>query len=79
MADAMPLHEGEIANKSRFTLDATVEAEGANPNVGERSLLSLDSKLVGMYLVFSHTRSVAHIPQQFWTYERPRWTKEKTR
>lgn len=40
-------------NKSRYTLDSTVESDGANLSVGERSLLSLaralvkDSKVVG--------------------------------
>lgn len=52
-ADATPVDGGEVANKNRFTLDTTVEAEGANLSVGERSLLSLaralvkDSKVVG--------------------------------
>lgn len=43
----------EKSNKTRFTLETNVEAEGANLSVGERSLLSLaralvkDSKVVG--------------------------------
>ena len=51
--------EGQEANKTRFTLDTIVEAEGANLSVGERSLLSLaralvkDSKVVGTYSLLS--------------------------
>ena len=70
-ADAKPANGGEVANKTRFTLDTTVEAEGANLSVGERSLLSLaralvkDSKVVGMYHEFPLVNQNAHFYSQF--------------
>ena len=72
-ADAKPSNGGEVANKTRFTLDTTVEAEGANLSVGERSLLSLaralvkDSKVVGMYSKFLSVTQKAHSHSQCWT------------